>query len=263
MKRTLHVLSIFFTLYVSQVAAIDWLDLFIPRQLYLEPEIYHVHRTRDTGTHQNGFLYGVQASVERVKRHSLYWGVEGQYARGTLRGRTGTHEKIRSTFTDDWIEARIGYTIGRRKLCHFLITPFIGYGRFNEINHFKEPSPNLTKHRIYSDYFIAGFLSQISLSKRLQVGLEFKAKIMIDPKCRVSHDRVEKYNATQMIEHRVLYRIDLPISYRLCSDEGPWSLGVSPFFEYRNYGKHINFPADFHGTILQIYGIGFLIAYHL
>lgn len=108
-----------------------------PDKIYIGPEIYHVHRSRKGGTKQHGFVYGVRAGYDHIKRSRLYWGGDILWAQGILRGKAAPSD-LKSTFRDENYEGRFGYTLQTKTGHHYSFTPYIGYGYFREatLNHF-------------------------------------------------------------------------------------------------------------------------------
>lgn len=222
-------------------------------QLYVGPEIYHVHRTKEGGTSQNGVLYGVRAGYDRIKSYGFYWGGDVLYATGDLKGKSGLGNRLKSDFTDKTIEGRLGYTFKRNWCYKILFTPYVGYGYQEELNHFKRPSPIPVHFKTYFDYVPFGFLSDVRFTDCFHAGINFKVKYMWDPKCKVSHDPdIDSF--TQLIKEKFHYRVELPLTYRseyLC---GRFWISLVPFYEYRQYGEHANFPIDFFNTKLRLAG---------
>lgn len=228
-------------------------------QLYIGPEIYHVNRKRDNGSKQNGWVYGGRVGYDRIKRCRIYWGVEGLYATGRLHGHTGARSKIKSCYTDASIEGRLGYTI-QLKSCSWLPTlvPFGGYGYLREMNKFKVSHIKFTTQ---FDYVTAGFLSQFYPNPCWVVGLNFKARFLFNSKCKISDRDPDQQSFSQNFEHKVQYRVELPITYRLNCWCDRLAIVAVPFYEFRHYGFQSGFPDDFHGTKLNLYGIDIRFMY--
>jgi len=231
-------------------------------QFYIGPEIYHVHRNREGGTKQNGTIYGVRGGYDRIKRYHFYWGFDALYGKGTLDGKSGAGNKIKSTFTDTFAEGRFGYTFQQKCGYRLSLTPFGGVGYMSERNNFKRPSPIPAHFNIRSWYGVAGFLSQASPTDRFDIGINFKARFLYDPKCKVSHDP-DSENSTQLINEKIHYRVELPLTYHYweCCDN--FLISLVPFYEFRQYGKRVNYPFDFFGTKLNIYGATLKFIYNL
>lgn len=217
------------------------------------PEIYHVRRTREGGTSQKGTLAGVRGSLERIGRYKWYLGVEGLYARGTIRGHSGTDLKLKSKLTDAQIEGRAGYTFQGKCWLRPAFTPFIGYGYLEEENDFKSPSPLLVKFRNEAQYVSFGFLSTLTLSEDFTIGFNLKAKSLVDPVCHIKTDPVFGHLKMQF-KDEILYRFELPIYYDFYRCCQVFELGLVPFYERRHYGGRENYPFDFLDTKLNIWG---------
>lgn len=230
-------------------------------QVYIGPEIYHVRRTRHGGTEQTGTMYGVRIGYDRIKRCRIYWGGDFLYARGTLNGKSGRGSHLKSHLTDESIEGRIGYTFQKKCGIQVSFTPYIGVGYLRETNRFVSPSPIPVHFNTRFAYGAAGFLSNVPINERFEIGLNFKLKWMIDPQCKVTNDP-DQDNFTQNIKQELQYRVDLPITYNFqCYQR--FALCLTPFYEYRHYGTHLNFPIDFMNTKFRNYGGVLEIIYRL
>lgn len=223
-------------------------------QLYIGPEIYHVHRTRQGGTKQDGLIYGFRAGYDRIERYKVYWGFDVLHASGTLDGKSGAGNCLKSHFSDTSVEGRTGYTLKSKCGRKPSLTPYVGIGYFVEKNNFSEPENRPIHFCTRYLYASLGFLSQISLCDRLDAGLNFKAKFPYDAKCKVSHDPEEK-DSTQAVKEKFHYRIELPMTYHPCVEIDQARISFVPFYELRQYGYHPNYPGDFLETKLHIYGL--------
>lgn len=229
-------------------------------QLFIGPEIYYVKRTREGGAEQTGGLYGVRGGYEYIRRYALYVGLEGLYATGTLNGKSGEGERVKSWLTDANVEGRMGYTFQSKSCYHFSFTPFIGAGYFWENNHYIHPSP-LHIHFDNSFWYVpVGFLSSFYVSSQLSLGLNFKARFPMDGYTKTSHDPDESDHQLHY-EHKVQYRVELPIAYYACWCNSDWALTLIPFYEYRQYGHKPNYPFDFLETTFKLYGVNLRISY--
>lgn len=232
------------------------------QQFYIGPEWYHVKRTKSGGTKQQGHLLGGRLGYGRLKRYGWYWGGEGSYAHGRLKGHSGTGNKLRSYLADLSIEGRFGYTL--QKKCGFqaACTPFVGVGYFEEKNHFVHPSPLFVHFKTHFYYVVVGFLSSLHLCDQWEIGLNFKTKIPINPKCHVSHDE-DNEPMSQRIGERLHYRVELPLTYSRSSNCSPFAFALVPFFESRLYGSHPNFPYNFVKTRFENWGLTLELQYRL
>lgn len=233
-------------------------------QIFIGPEIYGVKRSREGGTEQTGILYGVRAGYDYIRRYAFYWGIDGLYASGALTGENGENQKIKSQLTDSNIEGRFGYNFQSKSCLSASFIPFIGVGYFWENNDYKHPSPLKVKFENSFFYVPVGFLSRIFVNPQLSIGLNFKARFIIEGKTKVSNDselELEEGDLTLHYEEKTQYRVDLPVSYYFCWLNKPVSFAVSPFYEYRQYGHRANFPFDFLETEFNIYGVTVRLGY--
>lgn len=231
-------------------------------QFYIGPEFYYISRDKDGKdgrAKQHGYIYGGRAGYDRIKRYRIYWGVEGVYATGDIRGHK-KGKKVKIDFTDENIEGRLGYTFQMKKGWMPAFVPFVGYGYIRETSKFKKPSPIPIKQRITFDYIAAGFLSQFYPHPLWVVGVNFKARFLFNSKCKISDDP-DYEDFTQNIEHKVQYRVELPITYRLNCWCDHLAVAVVPFWDYRHYGEHANFPFDFKDVKLNFYGFDLRLMY--
>lgn len=223
--------------------------------VWISPEVYNVHRTRQGGTRQNGWAGGVRLGYDRIKDWGFYWGADTSWAQGPLKGRSGGHDRIKSTLTDISVEGRAGFTFSHPCVPAVFFTPYAGYGYFQETNDFRAPSPVPAKFRIQYRYAAFGGILFKQFSAQWGAGVNFKCRWMIDGDCRVTND--PDFNSlTMKVEEKPQYRLELPVVYY------PGCLPffcLSPFYEYRQYGEHPNFPFDFMETKLQVLGISLKI----
>lgn len=233
-------------------------DLSLKRnQFYIGPEWSDVKRERGE-TRQRGDVIGLRAGYDRLKRYKWYVGGDGFYGSGILKGHgftaDGERFDVKSRLTNYGAEGRLGYTLQQKDCYQIALTPFVGGGYFVERNNFSSPSPLPVHFKIHFPYVVTGFLSWIHLTENFEAGFNFKARYPLSPRCRVSNDPDED-PVNQRINERWQYRLELPLTYRVSCD-GRFCLGVVPFYEYRHYGMHPNFPFDFFKTKLRIWGIG-------
>jgi hypothetical protein len=222
--------------------------------LLVGPQWEHLTRTREGGIKQKGDLFGGFFLYERVKRYGWYLGAEGSYAKGTIKGSIDDTFELKSRFTDQWIEGRFGYTFQQKCGRRFAFTPYIGIGYAQEQNNFGSSSPLPLHFKTHFWYPFAGFRSQINVCEHFVAGVNFRVRIPYDPKCKVSNDP-ENENVSQNVGDKLQYRVEVPLTYYLPCYE---RLGVSvmPFYEYRPYGEHANYPFDYYKTTIKIWGVG-------
>lgn len=225
-------------------------EALVQHGFYLAPEAYHLRRTREGGTEQTSVNYGVRAGYDRIGACKIYWGLEGAYSQGRLKGESGVGNHIRSNFKEWQIEGRLGYTLAQTQGWQLSFTPFIGYGYGEEQNNFIEPSPLKIHTNLFYHYVPAGFLASFCPYHCWQLGLNFKAEFIFNCRSKISRDP-EFDSAKMLVGEKVHYRVEIPLSY---SFSECWSVSLVPFAELRHYGSHANFPFDFLKTKLYMYG---------
>ncbi len=222
----------------------------------LGPEFYHVKRVRKGGVVQDGYLYGARFNYDHIGRYLIYWGIEAAYAAGTLSGKTGSDRRLKSHFTDQYVEGRIGYTFQNSTGTCASWTPYTGYGYFVENNNYFHPSPAHFHFRNTFSYALLGALTRVNIKPCLTLGLDISAQFNIDGKIKVTHDP-ELPHSILHYENKIYCRVELPLCYtnQCCGWNGEFCL--IPFYEYRQYGEHYQVPFDFPDTKIKIFGAAF------
>ncbi len=229
--------------------------------LTIAPEIYHLKRTRQGGTKQNGTIVGLRASYDHIKRYKIYWGIQAFYGTGIVRGHTGTKSKIRSRWTDEQIEGNLGYTFQYKFFPNYSFTPFGGYGYFKETNNFNPPSPLPLTYVTHFPYISYGFLSKFMLNSNFSIGANLRIKTLWDTRSIVKNDPDFDGKRKLLVGDSWQYRIEVPIVYCqkfLCNSI---EFGAMPFYEKRCFGGRENYPFDFFKTTLKLIGIDLQIIY--
>lgn len=238
--------------------ATDFLCIRGPHSFSIGPEAYYMVRAREGGSRQYGGLYGGRFCYERLRRSAVYWGVEGYWAKGRLKGHDGLDRVIKSTKTDMEIEGRLGYSLKWRWCIPISFTPFFCGGYFRENNKFIDPSPLECTISEYFPYAGMGFLSRFYATDKFSVGLNFKTKYMLGAKCRVGDDPFND-DINLIIEDKFIYDLDVPLTYSFCACGQALETSFVPFFRYRQYGRHEDYPFDYLGTRYQIYGARLMV----
>jgi hypothetical protein len=228
--------------------------LFKGCQVFLGPQAYHSYRTRTGGTFQEGWLYGAEAEIQKVRRYKLYWGAKGFISTGDIRGHSGTGNHLISTLTDSEVEGRIGYTWQCRRCPKVLLTPFFGYGIFHQKNIYKSPSPLKLHFTTSCRYASFGFRVAMLLNDIWNLGGDFSAQYVIEGKNRIAKDPVYD-NTTQSIGEEMQYALEAYIKYKTCLCGQLFDIGAVPFFHYRHFGGRENFPFDFIATKYYNFGL--------
>lgn len=223
------------------------------------PEIYYVDRTKKQGAKQKGTLYGFRATIEEVISSKYYWAVDFLWAKGELKGHSD-ESILKSTMIDQNLEVRFGYTFTCQMFPSVFFTPFLGAGYFSEQNDYKSPSPLKVHFKNTFGYIPLGFLFRYFFNPCLSAGCNFKARYLFQSSNKVSRD--PDYGVLfQHYKEEWQYRLELPVSYSFFLGCQPFSLIISPFYEYRSYGYQVNFPFDFIETKFNLYGATFKLVY--
>lgn len=249
----LHLLLTFFCMSPLQASLLE--DLCCGHQLFVQPDLYYIKRTRDGGSHQKGLLHGVKFGYNRLVCDGFYWELNSSFGEGRIKGRNGLGDTLNSRLSDMNAEGRFGYSILFKKLFCLSFTPYIGYGYFQQTNHFLDPSPLTIKFRDSFHFASTGFLSEFLYLHPFSVGLDFEAKFMIDGKSKVTDDPDPTIDSMFLaIGNKTHYQVELPITYVWCCTQRKWHVGLVPFYQLRQYGGHENYPFDFLRTNYEVYG---------
>jgi hypothetical protein len=240
--------------HVSSAGRFD--DYFAP-VVYFGGEGYYLKRKLETGTRQEGSLYGIRLTHERVRPWSWYWAAEGHWARGHLDGHSSRHFPIRSEMTDVDVEGRLGFTL---RCCRLLLTPIVGIGYFSESNDFKPPTPLVVLVRTHVGYVPLGIVSRFYLRPRLSIGLDAKALLPFDGQAKVCDPELGESRLN--FDPRIDYAIELPIRYRLCGRARNLELLLALFWRARSYGRHCGVTHDFYETRITIGGARLQLGYY-
>lgn len=226
-----------------------------PHYVGLGPEVYFMQRKKEGGSTQRGFLFGARAKYERIRRSALYWGTDLQWAAGTLCGHNASHSEVRSFKRDAEIEGRFGYTWKRKLGCNFWITPFIGSGYFEGANRFIHPSPKEYMVCNTAPYLLGGFLARFDIKRYFSVGVNFKAKYTVGVRSCVTDDLASNVKKEHLIgEDKFSYNLDVPLYFDFSCGGRQLEISFVPFYNFRHYGTHENFPHDFIDTRFHMYG---------
>jgi hypothetical protein len=225
---------------------------------YLGPEAYYLKRRLETGTRQEGSLYGVRAIFERILPMSFYYAFDGYWAKGHLTGHSSRRFPIHSDMTDRDIEARLGYTLWLRCIPRFYLTPLIGFGYFSETNDFEPPTTFIVLFRTHFAYVPIGFLTRFYLTSQLSVGVDYKVKITMDGRTEICDpNRGDGHLNFSFRRHR---QLDIPIRYRFCGRARNLEVQLALFWRERRYGRRPG-EQDFFETRITISGARIMLGY--
>ncbi|GAB4226972.1 MAG: hypothetical protein Tsb0021_03480 [Chlamydiales bacterium] len=229
-----------------------------PQRITVGPELYYSVRKRSGGTEQEGDMWGGFLRYDRLKHRALYWGVEGYWAKGCLKGKSALGTTILSVMTDSEIEGKLGWT-----LCYplfsrrIVISPYCGYGYYYGKNHYRKPEEMPLTFYDRVEYFTTGFLAKYHLNPCWSVGLQFAGKWMFEGKNKVTGDPDGEEDFTIVMGNRTFYAAEIPITYKFLCCSRLVEAYVAPFIRTRRYGYRENFPIDFIDTRFRIYGLRF------
>lgn len=231
-----------------------------PFQTCIGPEGYTIKRSRKGGTKQRGSMQGASACFDYIQRNSFYWGAEGYYTTGKLKGHSGAGTQIKSRNIEWELEGRFGYTFQGECYPYYTLTPFAAYGYFEETNRFRKNFPIAVRFKNKFHYVAGGLLSSMFLMPCLNIGIEFKASYMTKGVHNVSNDP-EYDHFSILMNNRFQYSINLPINYSLCASTRSYEVSLVPFYRYRCYGGRQGYPFDFFETKYNLIGAKLLFTY--
>ena len=227
--------------------------------VYIGPEVYHLHRSKKGGSWQSGWLYGGRSLYERRIPFGLYWALEGYYAYGHITGKSSSGRCLKSHLTESEIEGRIGASLCFKICPRVSITPYGGYGVYDNKNDFKHPSPIPCKFHDRIDYAAAGGILTLRLKPCLEASIDFKVRYMLNGKSYVSHDP-DQENTNLKMNNEFQYDVAVPIIYQTCWKNRTLKIYTAPFYRFRHFGGMFNFPYDFVETKLKSYGLRVMFA---
>ena len=227
-------------------------------RVWIAPEAYHTRRERQGGADQEGWLGGIRACLERDEVNALYWGLEGGWAEGRLKGIDSQGQDLNINMTDLGIEARLGITLAARLRLNMSITPFVGIGYYQGVMRFVPPSRLTIRLCDYYKFATVGIMTKVWCDERLSVGLNIKVRQMYNGKERSSRDP-DYPDETVLMKDELSWCFEMPISSQYCYEGWPINLGVTPFYEERHYGGREGYPMDFVDTKYFIYGVRFIL----
>lgn len=226
-----------------------------PHAIAVGPDVYHLDRTREGGTHQDGWLGGARLGYVRLRPNGIYAAADVRYAIGSLDGKSSSGAALESTVQEFEAEGDLGWTLG---FCpcgsQFLFTPYLGYGYFWSTNDFKYPSPSTAKFRDTYGFTAVGIASLVEICDGWAVGANFKARWMsADAEQRITDGSAEN-DVTLTITPRWLYSLEIPITY--CFEECGccWFASFIPYWQQRDYGGTEGVDGDFIDTHYELFG---------
>ncbi len=224
-----------------------------PHRLGVGPEVYFAERNKEGGSHQNGLIYGFRITYDRAKPWRTYWGIDGHYGHGRLKGHAADGQPLNSNFEVGDVEGRVGYVIELCSRYRPFFIPFVGVGYITQTNRFFPPVFLPVRFCINYEYVAAGFAVGGWISPIFSTQVAFKAGFPTNVRCDISNDPSFP-DQTQYCGKKVQYWIDLMFTRHGCLNGHRVSLSLIPFYRYRRFGGREGFPFDFVDTQYQFYG---------
>lgn len=225
-----------------------------PHAVAIGPDVYHLSRKREGGTHQDGWLGGFRAGYLRLRPNGIYAAADLRYAIGTQDGKTSSGADLKSRLQEFEIEGDLGWTFG---VCPggrlFTLTPYLGYGYFWSSNQFRNPSPSTATFRDTYGFTAVGVATTINLCDCWSIGANFKARWMSDAKQTVI-DGPAGHDVVLRIDPRWLYSLDIPITYQFEARGCCLFASLIPYWQQRDYGGTEGVDGDFIDTHYDIWG---------
>jgi hypothetical protein len=224
-----------------------------PHEFVVGGEIYHLKRSRDGGSSLSGELIGVHALYERWRKKSFLFFLEGSYSKGSLFGKTREGDSLKSHVSESDLDIALGYVFALKKAWCFSFGPFVGGGRFEEVNRFISPSP-LT-YCMFSHYYygMGGLKAYYEASENFRIGFVIKIKHPIDPLCDISNDP-DFDSFTLLVGDKTFGDVEVPIALVKSWPSCHLFLSCTPFYEFRKLGGMANYPFDFIKTTYHAWG---------
>lgn len=226
--------------------------------IFFGPEIYYIHRKKEGGSRQTGWLYGGNVIYERRISNGFYWALDSYITHGQITGKTRSKKRLKSNLTDTQIDGRLGYSICFQKCKNLILIPYCGYGYLHSKNDFKDPSPIPCEFHNHIQYGLVGVTNSLSLTQRLTAGLQCTAKYVFNGENKIKDDP-QYDNITLTIGDEVQYEIEAPFRYTTCWRGREIIANFSPFYRLRHFGGNANYPFDFIDTKFHLYGGTFTV----
>lgn len=218
----------------------------------------HMKRAREGGSEQDGALVGSYWSLMRNPKKGVYFSFLYRNEEGDLLGSTGLGDELASHKRDQALEATFGYSFPLKKC--FSCTPFLGKGRLVAKNFFKAPSPIEACYDVRYNYFAYGMRFDWQMKSNFFSSLVIKGIFSDGAICKVRD--FEEGDVSLIVEDNPSYDIELPLQYSLKKFQGHLRVGVTPFYRYRHWGEHKNYPYDFFDTKFYIFGSMVNLSFH-
>lgn len=254
MKYLQYLIFIFSLCYFS----LESIQICGPHTLSVGPEAYYLKREKKGGSTQDGCLFGIRGSYDRLERCGLYWALDGYWTTGSIEGKSKSGRTLKSDVTEYQTEARLGYSYTFPQSSCVTWLAYASYGYFESDNLFVDPSP-MTYHSIARfKYYATGGMIFITINDCMDGGLHLKYKFPDEPKCIIDEDP-EWGVLKQTMGRENQYEVELPFRYQKCCYGRRFGIQFTPFYRYRHYGFYDNFPFDCFDTRFHLWGARLLL----
>lgn len=252
-----------FLLFFCELSAFDFPRARGPHQIQVGPESYYVQREKIGGSRQCGWVHGIAASYDRIRRYTLYWGIEGHCGKGELSGLSGRHQRLKSDLYEASLETRLGYTFGRKTYPKATFSLFGSWGCYQGGNQFRSPTRIPVYFRKAYQWGGGGLLLAVTpfrSCEQFTAGLNVSGRYMFDGKVKVTND--PKYDDMKLLMDEAMhYLVELPLNYQFQRHLKGWGACLTPFYHTRKLGGRPNFPQDFIETCYTIWGLRYSVSY--
>lgn len=224
-----------------------------PHFISLGPESYYLKRDKKGGSWEDGWLYGIRGSYEKLNERGLYFSLDGYWATGELEGNSNAGNTLKSDIKEYQLEGRIGGSYSFPKSTRVTWVPYLAYGYFSSHHHFVSPSPLTYRSKSDFYYYGGGGMVLVSLGDCWNAGLHFKYKLPEEPKCTIENDP-EFGKIVLNIGVHAQYEVELPIRYRSNWLGRQTGLMITPFYRFVHFGGQANHPNDYIDTRFHAWG---------
>lgn len=199
-----------------------------------------------------GNLWGIHLEYDRIRKGSLYWAAEGQWAQTEMNGTTRLGSGLNALATDWFAEGRLGWTCNLKMYACPSATFYTGVGYYEEILKFGLPSPAEITSDLSFTYVPFGLIVRAWLTYGFWIGVRAVAMLPLnDPTDKIQFDPLFG-NYTIHAGSKLQFRVELPIQWNFSCCLG---MRVTPFYWNYRYGDREEFPTNFIETKTSMAGV--------
>lgn len=205
--------------------------------VYIAPLWEYCNSNLSNNTSQAGSLWGVAAGWDYTGHCQYYFGVQGSYAGGMLRGSFGDDQT-----REYQIEARFGFDFSDLCACVHVI-PYVGIG-FDEFDQTLTSTTTFNSHFWYVPFgirFSYQVTSAFSAGLRASYGPTFGGRWSV--------------TSGGSIPSRYIWQAEIPLMYTFCGCHFPIDIALVPFakgWAYGSQGDLIGQTNTYYGARLEI-----------